>query len=225
MSRSTWEELVAEMTKLGWSIEAYEAERSRQFYEALNHQLYEALSDEQGNPVPVSTLIHDDGPEPETTEAEELASQCMANPEALWLVLTSEAKAAGPWVDAESKSRRTRTIGGFWRLSARSGRSTRGLVEDEDVAKIHPWWPGCNGIQKSMPTSWEYDDREEDEEYIHDLAEWQDDSSRRKPWVWRLSSWGFEHRTEYAETKEEAMALADAALRAEGWLLIDRVGP
>lgn len=140
----------------------------------------------------------------------ELTRRTVADPEALWAVLTSKVKVLGPWVKAESKERRF-SIGGeaLWRLD------TKG----ENRAVVHKWWNRCDGVKK--PDSDDYDYGNEDEAYIRACTNFEEAVTRRagREWVYLLEG----ERTEYAASKEEALSLADEALRAKGVLLLDRL--
>lgn len=138
----------------------------------------------------------------------ELAALVLDDPLALWLIKSSHVRVLGPWVEARSE-RRLIGIGGdaVWRLTPRG----------QDVAVVHRWWERCDGVSKPNPNS--YDDGREDEDYVKDLAAYKEATARRggREWTWRVG----DGRTEYASTKEEAVALADEWLRKKGYRLVD----
>ena len=147
-------------------------------------------------------------------DREALVEAVLNDPEALWAVLRAARKPAralaGPWVPAESKAKRV-MVGGdaSWRMLPKG--------KGESVATVHKWWYACDGVRE--PKSFDYEDRYEDEDYVKDLAKWGEAVARRagREWVYRVEG----DRTEYAATKEEAMALADVALRGKGFRLVD----
>jgi len=74
-----------------------------------------------------------------------LLEAVLSDPEVLLAARSPENSVAGPWVKAESKG--VSVHGGFWRLSPDSGRY---WSDDDitDVATIHPFWDGCDGIRE-----------------------------------------------------------------------------
>ena len=139
---------------------------------------------------------------------EELVAAVLSDAEALWAVRTSKVRVAGPWVKAERPGLAVHR--GEWRCSP-SGK---------EVATIHPWWKGADGLRE--PQSYDYHMGDEDE-FAEDLDKYRIAVARRDgmEWMWRLESWGVDHQPMYAKSREDAMRLADTFLKTKGFLLKD----
>jgi hypothetical protein len=139
---------------------------------------------------------------------EEAIAMVLSDPEALWAVCTAKVRVAGPWQKAEKPGYSVHR--GEWRCSP-SGK---------DLATIHPWWKGADGLRE--PQSYDYHMGDEDA-FEEDMRKYKVAVARRDgmEWMWRLSLWYGQHPPMYANTREEAKSLADQVLRRKGFLLKD----
>lgn len=141
------------------------------------------------------------------SERASLIQAVLADPEALWAIKKARVRVIGPWVPARSEKRKL-MVGGdaSWRLNPKG----------EDVACVHKWWKHCDGVKE--PQHYNYHMGDEDE-YEADKAKYEAAVAVRagREWTYRLEG----EKTQYAVSEEEAKTLADEALHAKGYLLLD----
>jgi hypothetical protein len=132
------------------------------------------------------------------------------------LVAVRKAKVAGPWVKAKAEG--VEIGNGMWRLKAQGPKAN---WDSGDAAVVYP------SIKLAKPETYEYAteyDNEgevlywDEDRYEQDLKDYEALLPKWKPWAWRVGH----HVRGYADTREEAMMLADEHLRSEGWILSDK---
>lgn len=133
-----------------------------------------------------------------------LVAVVLGDAEALLAVRESRVSALRPWAPVTGRIAVHR---GVWRRTA-------GLVER---ACVHSWWPGCDGHREPHPSDFHLDEREEFDEAWRKYDERAAIRAGRG-WVWSVTIQGA-RITNYARSRLEAMALADATLIADGVLL------
>lgn len=131
------------------------------------------------------------------------------------LVAVRTAKVAGPWVKAKAPG--IEIGNGMWRLKAQGPKEH---WDTGDVAVVSP----SRKLEKPEEYQYalEYDNEGEivswdEDAYERDLESYRATLPLWKPWTWRvgLSDSG------YANTREEAMALADEHMCSKGWILAE----
>jgi len=131
------------------------------------------------------------------------------------LVAVRKAKVAGPWVKAKAEG--IEIGNGMWRLKA------QGPKEHWDIGDVAVASPSQK-LEKPEVYEYalEYDETGEivswnEDAYDRDVEAYKATLPLWKPWTWRVGN----DAKGYADTREEAMTLADEHLRSEGWILSD----